>query len=256
MKKFNNKIKWNTNVFSRKPLFAIGDAHFLIDKIKEIDAFNELFFRDGEGEIDLVSNLINKSVHFFTMQNTGSGWYPIFNSYIQRQDKQEIDGYYIDEIAAYNVWNNSRPDSFFSSNHIELINSLIEKSLKNKPLFKLKFPSKRILFMTASHEVEFYTDKNLKIDYSKPTDEIFEQLISIYKNENFATTSFLVDYLISEEFEVYKVDSLVEDSEWYVNYYLKYHGDSDIQKSQYKDTLKERNFFHGYYLRPIYKDKL
>ena len=145
MKKFNNKIKWNTNVFSRKPLFAIGDAHFLIDKIKEIDAFNELFFRDGEGEIDLVSNLINKSVHFFTMQNTGSGWYPIFNSYIQRQDKQEIDGYYIDEIAAYNVWNNSRPDSFFSSNHIELINSLIEKSLR----FQLELISSQIAFLAS-----------------------------------------------------------------------------------------------------------
>ena len=51
VKAHNKNLQWHTNVHIYGLSLAIGDAHFLIDKIKAGDVYSEYFYNiDGEGE--------------------------------------------------------------------------------------------------------------------------------------------------------------------------------------------------------------
>ena len=51
MKSHNKKLSWEANVHIYGLSLAIGDAHFLIDKIKAGDAYTEYSYNiDGERE--------------------------------------------------------------------------------------------------------------------------------------------------------------------------------------------------------------
>ena len=260
MKSHNKKLQWHTNVHIYGLSLAIGDAHFLIDKIKAGDAYTEYFYnidgeREGEPEgfVNEVDNIIGKTVSCFTLNNGGLGWYPVFDSYAKGKEYLEIDGYYIDHGGATTTPYFQRPECFFEKEHIKVINNLIEKSLENKPLFTLSFPSKKILFMETKDQVQFYTEKEIKVDYSKPTNKVFDQLLDIYNNENLGFINadiptseycydFHIDNLSSDKFEVYKVESLVKDVDWYAAYYAKFHTD---QKDIYKKTIVSEDVKKG-----------
>tara|TARA_Y100000816_G_C26036166_1_gene542547 strand:+ start:210 stop:1148 length:939 start_codon:yes stop_codon:yes gene_type:complete len=262
---FNKNLVWEANVHIYGLSLAIGDAHFLIDKIKSGDAYTDYFYnidgeREGEPEgfVNEVENIIGKSVECFTLNKSGLGWFPIFASY-----SQGVDGYYIDFAGAENTPWFQRPECFFEKEHIKIINSMIEKSLQNKPIFELNFPSKRILFMETKDEVQFYTEDEIKVDYSKSTENVFNQLQNIYYNEytynkkkkikfinaEHPTTEYTWDFhintLSSNKFQVYKVESLIKDIDWYATYYAKYHTDQkDIYKrktvsKEVKETMDE-----------------
>ena len=145
--------------------------------------------------------------------------------------------------------------------------------------------------METHDEVQFVTQEKDKVDYSKPTDKVFNQLIKITDNTK-NKFNFLVDNLPSDKFEVYKVESLVKDIDWYAAYYAKYHKDEkDIYKRKavskkdkerfdklvsdqplikefekvtkekidfsipsiesYKGNVDQYGFLHGYYLKAI-----
>ena len=258
MKTHNKNLQWHTNVHIYGQSLAIGDAHFLIDKIKDGDAATKYFYnvdgeREGEPEgfVNEVDNITGKTVNCFTLNKGGGGWFPIFDSYPKGREYIDIDSYYIDHGGATTTPYFQRPECFFEKEHITIINKLIEKSLENKPLFTLSFPSKKILFMETKDEVFFNLEDKIKIDYSQPASKIFEDLLTIYDNEYYAdkkkkisfinfdhpTTEFTYDFhlarLASSEFEVYKVESLVKDIDWYAAYYSKFHtGDKDIYKKK------------------------
>ena len=253
VKAHNKNLQWHTNVHIYGLSLAIGDAHFLIDKIKAGDAYTEYFYnidgeREGEPEgfVNEVDNIIGKTVSCFTLNNGGLGWYPVFDSYAKGKEYLEIDGYYIDHGGATTTPYFQRPKCFFEKEHITIINSLIEKSLENKPLFTLSFPSKKILFMETKDKVQFYSEKEVEVDYSKPTSKVYDQLHKIYEDETIGfinadipTTEYCYDYhldqLSSDKFEVYKVESLVKDVDWYAAYYAKFHTDQ-------KDIYKKKSF--------------
>ena len=193
MKTHNKKLQWHTNVHIYGLSLAIGDAYHLIDKIKVGDAYSEYFYNiDGEREdqpegfINEVDNIIGKTVECFTLNNTGLGWFPIFNSYAKGQEYIAIDGFYIDFAGAVTTPYFQRPKCFFSDEHVKILNSMIEKSLENKPLFNLSFPSKKILFMETKDKVIFHTEENIEVDYSKSTGEVFKQLQSICNNDYYS----------------------------------------------------------------------
>ena len=259
MKAHNKNLQWHTNVHIYGLSLAIGDAHFLIDKIKAGDSYFNYFYNDDErkgqpeGFVNEVDNIIGKTVNCFTLNNGGLGWYPVFDSYAKGKEYSEIDGYYIDHGGATTTPYFQRPKCFFEKEHTTIINQLIEKSLENKPLFTLSFPSKKILFMETKDKVQFYTEKEIKIDYSKPTTEVYEQLHKIYEDENLGFINadipsteycydFHLDQLSSDKFEVYKVESLVKDVDWYAAYYAKFHTD---QKDIYKKTIVSEDVKKG-----------
>lgn len=105
--------------------------------------------------------------------------------------------------------------------------------------------------METKDEVQFYTEQDIKVDYSKSTSNVFNQLSNIYYNEStnnkknkikflnaqHPTTEYTWDFhlnkLSSDKFEVYKVESLVKDVDWYAAYYAKFHKDEkEIYKKQ------------------------
>jgi hypothetical protein len=251
MKSHNKKLEWETNVHIYGLSLAIGDAYFLIDKIKAGDAYTEYFYNiDGErksepeGFVNEIDHILGKTVNCFTLNKSGAGWFPLFSSY-----SNGADGYYIDFGGAITTPWFQRPDCFFEKEHVKIMNSMIEKSLENKPIFHLSCPSKTLLFMETKDEVKFYTEQDIKVDYSKSTTNVFTQLLDIYYNEyssdkknkikfinaQHPTTEYTWDFhinnLSSEKFEVYKVESLVKDVDWYAAYYAKFHQD---QKNIYK----------------------
>lgn len=248
MKTHNRNLQWFTHLHIYRLSLAIGDAYHLIDKIKAGDAYKEFFYNDDErpgqkegfiNEVNVVlqnniDDIIGKTVKCFTLNNGGMGWFPIFDS---MSKNEEIEGYFIDVAGAKCALWADRPTCFFSKEHINLLNTMISESLKNKPLFNLSFPSKKIMFMETHDEVQFNTQEKDKVDYSKPTNEVFNQLIKINDNSK-NTFNFLVDNLSSDKFEVYKVESLIKDIDWYAAYYAKYHLD---EKNIYerKTTTKE-----------------
>ena len=252
MKKHNKNLQWHTNVHIYGLSLAIGDAHFMIDKIKAGEAYTEYFYnidgeREGEPEgfVNEVDNILGKTVNCFTLNISGLGWFPVFDSYAPGKEYLEIDGYYIDYGGAVTTPWFQRPKCFFEKEHIKIINSLIEKSLEKKPLFTLSFPSKKILFMETKDQVQFYTEKELRVDYSKPTSKVYDQLLKIYEDEKLGFINadvktkeycydFHLDQLSSDKFEVYKVESLVKDVDWYAAYYAKFHTD---QKDIYKRKI-------------------
>ena len=252
MKKHNKNLQWHTNVHIYGLSLAIGDAHFMIDKIKAGEAYTEYFYNiDGErkgepeGFVNEVDNILGKTVNCFTLNISGLGWFPVFDSYAPGKEYLEIDGYYIDYGGAVTTPWFQRPKCFFEKEHIKIINSLIEKSLEKKPLFTLSFPSKKILFMETKDQVQFYTEKELRVDYSKPTSKVYDQLLKIYEDEKLGFINadvktkeycydFHLDQLSSDKFEVYKVESLVKDVDWYAAYYAKFHTD---QKDIYKRKI-------------------
>lgn len=276
-KKFNNKIRWHTNVHIYGLSLAIGDAHFLIDKIKNMDAFSDYFYNDDgshgrqnepEGFVNEVKDIIGKTVNCFTLNIDGLGWFPVFDSYAKGKEYIEIDGYYIDYGAADCTRQFERPKCFFDKKHIKIINSMIQKSLENKPIFNLSFPSKKILFMETKSAVPFVTEENVKVDYTKSISEIFEQLLKIsnndyYDNEKkkltfingmFSGTEFTYDFhidkLSSNKFEVFKVESLEKDMDWITKYYSKYtSGKKNI--NDFKSYVEQHGFLNGYYLKAI-----
>ena len=249
---FNKNLQWHTNVHIYGLSLAIGDAHFLIDKIKAGEAYTEYFYNiDGErkgepeGFVNEVDNILGKTVNCFTLNISGLGWFPVFDSYAPGKEYLEIDGYYIDYGGAVTTPWFQRPKCFFEKEHIKIINGLIEKSLEKKPLFTLSFPSKKILFMETKDQVQFYTEKELRVDYSKPTSKVYDQLLKIYEDEKLGFINadvktkeycydFHLDQLSSDKFEVYKVESLVKDVDWYAAYYAKFHTD---QKDIYKRKI-------------------
>ena len=249
---FNKNLQWHTNVHIYGLSLAIGDAHFMIDKIKAGEAYTEYFYnidgeREGEPEgfVNEVDNILGKTVNCFTLNISGLGWFPVFDSYAPGKEYLEIDGYYIDYGGAVTTPWFQRPKCFFEKEHIKIINSLIEKSLEKKPLFTLSFPSKKILFMETKDQVQFYTEKELRVDYSKPTSKVYDQLLKIYEDEKLRFINadvktkeycydFHLDQLSSDKFEVYKVESLVKDVDWYAAYYAKFHTD---QKDIYKRKI-------------------
>ena len=252
VKVHNKNLQWHTNVHIYGLSLAIGDAHFMIDKIKAGEAYTEYFYNiDGErkgepeGFVNEVDNILGNTVNCFTLNISGLGWFPVFDSYAPGKEYLEIDGYYIDYGGAVTTPWFQRPKCFFEKEHIKIINSLIEKSLEKKPLFTLSFPSKKILFMETKDQVQFYTEKELKVDYSKPTSKVYDQLLKIYEDEKLGfinadvkTTEYCYDFhldqLSSDKFEVYKVESLVKDVDWYAAYYAKFHTD---QKDIYKRKI-------------------
>ena len=252
MKAHNKNLQWHTNVHIYGLSLAIGDAHFMIDKIKAGEAYTEYFYnidgeREGEPEgfVNEVDHILGKTVNCFTLNISGLGWFPVFDSYAPGKEYLEIDGYYIDYGGAVTTPWFQRPKCFFEKEHIKIINSLIEKSLEKKPLFTLSFPSKKILFMETKDQVQFYTEKELRVDYSKPTSKVFDQLLKIYEDEKLGFINadvktkeycydFHLDQLSSDKFEVYKVESLVKDVDWYAAYYAKFHTD---QKDIYKRKI-------------------
>ena len=252
MKAYNKNLQWHTNVHIYGLSLAIGDAHFMIDKIKAGEAYTEYFYNiDGErkgepeGFVNEVDNILGKTVNCFTLNISGLGWFPVFDSYAPGKEYLEIDGYYIDYGGAVTTPWFQRPKCFFEKEHIKIINSLIEKSLEKKPLFTLSFPSKKILFMETKDQVQFYTEKELRVDYSKPTSKVYDQLLKIYEDEKLGFINadvktkeycydFHLDQLSSDKFEVYKVESLVKDVDWYAAYYAKFHTD---QKDIYKRKI-------------------
>ena len=252
VKVHNKNLQWHTNVHIYGLSLAIGDAHFMIDKIKAGEAYTEYFYNiDGErkgepeGFVNEVDNILGKTVNCFTLNISGLGWFPVFDSYAPGKEYLEIDGYYIDYGGAVTTPWFQRPKCFFEKEHIKIINSLIEKSLEKKPLFTLSFPSKKILFMETKDQVQFYTEKELRVDYSKPTSKVYDQLLKIYEDEKLGFINadvktkeycydFHLDQLSSDKFEVYKVESLVKDVDWYAAYYAKFHTD---QKDIYKRKI-------------------
>ena len=246
MKFFNKNLSWFTNVHIYGLSLAIGDAYKFIDKIKAGDAYSKYFYNiDGErgdepeGFINEVDNIIGKTVDCFTLNNSGLSWFPVFDS---SNKNDEVDGIYIDYAGAVTTPTWARPSCFHSKEHIKIINNMIEKSLNNKPIFHLSFPSKKILMMETKNKVQFYTEKEIEVDYSQPIDKVFNQLLKISENENLGfinaqcpiknfTLDFHIDQLSSDKFDVYKVESLVKDIDWYAIYYAKYHLDTkDIYK--------------------------
>ena len=252
VKVHNKNLQWHTNVHIYGLSLAIGDAHFMIDKIKAGEAYTEYFYnidgeREGEPEgfVNEVDHILGKTVNCFTLNISGLGWFPVFDSYAPGKEYLEIDGYYIDYGGAVTTPWFQRPKCFFEKEHIKIINSLIEKSLEKKPLFTLSFPSKKILFMETKDQVQFYTEKELRVDYSKPTSKVYDQLLKIYEDEKLGFINadvktkeycydFHLDQLSSDKFEVYKVESLVKDVDWYAAYYAKFHTD---QKDIYKRKI-------------------
>ena len=163
---FNKNLQWHTNVHIYGQSLAIGDAHFLIDKIKDGDAATKYFYnvdgeREGEPEgfVNEVDNIIGKTVSCFTLNNGGLGWYPVFDSYAKGKEYLEIDGYYIDHGGATTTPYFQRPKCFFEKEHTTIINQLIEKSLENKPLFNLSFPSKKFYLWRPKTKFNFLLKK-------------------------------------------------------------------------------------------------
>jgi len=261
--KFNKKLQWLSNIHIYGQSLAIGDAYFLIDKIKAGDASPNYFYNDDEREgepegfVNEVKDIAGKTVQCFTLNNNGLSWFPVFDSYAKGKKYLEIDGYYIDYGGAVCTPWFQRPECFFEKEHIKIMNSMIEKSLENKPIFNLSFPSKKILFMETKDEVMFNTEDEIKVDYTKSTPKVYEQLLSICNNEYYTnkkkkisfinpdvsagefTYDFHIDKLSSDKFEVYKVESLVKDIDWYATYYAKYH--SDIKDIYKKKTISKEN---------------
>ena len=99
--------------------------------------------------------------------------------------------------------------------------------------------------METKDQVQFYTERELRVDYSKPTSKVYDQLLKIYEDEKLGFINadvktkeycydFHLDQLSSDKFEVYKVESLVKDVDWYAAYYAKFHTD---QKDIYKRKI-------------------
>ena len=100
--KFNKKLQWLSNIHIYGQSLAIGDAYFLIDKIKAGDASPNYFYNDDEREgepegfVNEVKDIAGKTVQCFTLNNNGLSWFPVFDSYAKGKEYLEIDGYYID----------------------------------------------------------------------------------------------------------------------------------------------------------------
>ena len=72
MKPHNKKLSWEANVHIYGLSLAIGDAYFLIDKIKAGDAYTEYFYnidgeREGEPEgfVNEIDHMLGKDCQLF-----------------------------------------------------------------------------------------------------------------------------------------------------------------------------------------------
>ena len=71
----------------------------------------------------------------------------------------------------------------FEKEHIKIINSMIEKSLENKPIFTLSFPSKNYYLWKLKMKFNFILSKKSKLIILNLPVNVFNQLLNIYYNE-------------------------------------------------------------------------
>ena len=75
-------LLWFTHLHIYRLSLAIGDAYYLINKIKSGDAYTKFFYNDDErpeqkeGFVNEVNDIIGKTVKCFTLNNNGLGWFP------------------------------------------------------------------------------------------------------------------------------------------------------------------------------------
>lgn len=268
--KFYKINQYNSSIHIYRGVLVIGDAYEMISEIKKGDAYFNFFYDDKKTEeyINPIDKLDEfKTYRVFSLNHHGGCWTPIFNS---EREGQFTDAYFIDTASAHLHHSWWKPETCGSKEHLKLLNQMIEKSLDkyhkspvDKKTLKRKvwgsieisIPSGKILFMGASNEVPFTTKgEEIKIDYkTKTKEEIFEQLHKLCfepkcKFVNFQTPfdeytfDFHVDNLSFKGHSshlIYKIESLVEDIDWFATYYAKYYiEEKDIHKKQ-KPTKKE-----------------
>ena len=259
------KLQWNTNVHVYSLPLVVGDAHHIINRLKDGEAYLNYFYNDNsENFINEIDNIKEKEVECFTLNFGGGRWFPVFDL-LKDKKNYEFEGYFIDcassELAPYF----QRPKCFFSDEHIEIINKNLQISLKNKPLFNLRTKSKKILFMETDDKVKFNTKDEVNIDYSLSTEKIFNQLYDIYNSDkikfiNFdhsidsSTFDFHIDKLSSNKYEVYKIESFRKDIDWFATYYAKFHTDEkDIynRKKRSKEVIKKSQKWMEQFTKPL-----
>ena len=290
-----------------KTAFLVGDAYDIIEKMRKGDAYFNNFYSDDniviEGEnydglLNTPIHLKNKKVKFFNLHLGGGAWIPIFKEISRSSNK----GIYIESTAAELCpWNPLYSKKLGNNDHKKVINEMVENSLKSKPLFKLDNPSMKIIMTEAADEVTFVTteDTPVKVDYKKSNSEVYNQLFDIYANEdgkikfsNFdykGSQNFSLDFCLFyqkvKEYDVYEVRSLIEDLNWYSNYFEHFYelgklnekishentpfyqfknidefyktygiekiNDEDMKKfDTYQYQISLSGFLHGYYLLP------
>ena len=197
----------------------------------------------------------------FTLDHTGGGWTQIFAC----KDKNELcKAFFIDTLSTEFSIEAYHGEKFASKEHIELINQMIEKSLKNydddskdhnKWPGELYFNSGNLLFMQADSEIKFYPeDESVKIDYSKNKEEILEDLNKLCydppcKFMNFNTAAGHVVETFSNDFfivplawkggswDLYKIESLEKDVDWLASYHNNFYEQSgNLYKSKKVST--------------------
>ena len=268
MTKLNFKInKFLTDVHKYSGSLCIGDAIEIIENLKKDDPYFNYFYDDNKDEFrNNVKKVIKELAAFkmFTLDHTGGGWTQIFAC----KDKNELcKAFFIDTLSTEFSIEAYHGEKFASKEHIELINQMIEKSLKNydddskdhnKWPGELYFNSGNLLFMQADSEIKFYPeDENVKIDYSKNKEEILEDLNKLCydppcKFMNFNTAAGHVVETFSNDFfivplawkggswDLYKIESLEKDVDWLASYHNNFYEQSgNLYKSKKVSTELE-----------------
>ena len=274
-------LTWNTNLHVYSKSLIVGDAYSLIDKIKnQPDVYLDFFYDDEKGSyVNEIDKIHNKNVDCFSLQGGGGFWTPIFSmasTWIQGKKDDEFgwksvgreypfkDSFFLDFCAGINVANFPMNKKTSNKNHLKIINDLVSNSINNTdPIFTLSTPSNSLLFMEAGDMLFNPKDENFKVDYkNKTTKEIFNELYNLchypeikflnfeHGSEEF-TFDFYIDFLENQKYEVYKVESIDKDLDFYRDYYVNYYdplpGGHD--KDFFQSTIDTYGYLHGYYIK-------
>jgi len=141
---------------------------------------------------------------------------------------------------------------------------LVTNSINNTdPIFTLSTPSNSLLFMEAGDVLFNSKDENFKVDYkNKTTKEIFNELYNLchypeikflnfeHGSEEF-TFDFYIDFLENQKYEVYKVESIDKDLDFYRDYYVNYYDPlpDGHDKDFFQSTIDTYGYLHGYYIK-------
>ena len=273
MKKNPFKINtYQTHVHIYGGQLIFGDAYEIIKVFKkDHDVKNVHPFESNKIQI---KNLKQNKIHsFVSSDHDGGCWTPIYTC---KKKSNYVDSIFIDTAAAHLFPYYKCPDVCKSKNHLKIINEMIEKVLlENKEKIgtkkdvarKLNFKSQSILFTQSGGIVNFHTkDDKFRMDYTKTVEEIYKQLDKLYWNpdvkflnyelqEEEITFDFYVDGLSyggygGNSHLMYPVKSLVEDVDWFANYYAKFYGDErDLyakQKPKKEDIKAVKKFQDKY----------
>ena len=247
-KRVNKKIPqitlWAQDVHIYGGVLVVGDAISLIKAMQTENCYDDYFY-NGEDFINPVDKINDgRSIDYFTCTNQGGCWTPVFSN-------NKAEGIFIDTASPHLTAHAVHPDCFFEKEHFKILNRIIKKAVQNSnPIFTLNTDSRTMLYMQAADEVTFYTEDEIKINYrdknkivARPYG-IRNELMRLFRGRkhkfiNFEsgltehTLDFLINYLKSSKYEVFKIESLEKDIDWFATYYAKYHlGEKDLYKEK------------------------